>query len=52
MIKVRDIVYHRLSKLYFVCENKKHELWMNMNPFYVIPPKADIPPISYFYKGH
>lgn len=29
-----DIVYHKLSKLLFRCENKKHERWMNMNQFY------------------
>lgn len=33
-IKVGDIVFHRLSKLLFKCENKKMERWMNMNPFY------------------
>jgi len=33
-IKVKDIVFHQLSKLLFKCENKKHERWMNMNPFY------------------
>lgn len=36
MIKVGDIVYHKLSKLLFVCENKKHEKWMNMNPYYIL----------------
>jgi hypothetical protein len=34
MIKVGDIVFHKLSKLLFRCENKKHERWMNMNEFY------------------
>jgi hypothetical protein len=29
-----DIVYHKLSKLLFRCENAKHMRWMNMNPFY------------------
>lgn len=33
-IQVKDIVYHQLSKLLFKCENKKHERWMNMNPYY------------------
>lgn len=33
-IHVGDIVYHQLSKLLFKCENKKHERWMNMNPYY------------------
>ena len=36
MIKVGDIVVHKLSKLYFLCENKKHERWMNMNPYYIL----------------
>lgn len=34
MICVNDIVFHKLSKLYFRCENKKMERWMNMNPYY------------------
>jgi len=34
-IKVGDIVLHTLSKLEFLCENKKQERWMNMNPYYV-----------------
>lgn len=33
-IKKGDIVYHQLSKLLFRCENTKHEIWMNLNPFY------------------
>lgn len=33
-IKVRDTVYHSLSKLYFICENKKQEKWMNENKYY------------------
>jgi len=36
MIVKGDIVYHELSKLYFICENKKQEKWMNMNSFYTI----------------
>lgn len=36
MIKVNDIVFHSLSKLYFRCENKKMERWMNMNPYYSV----------------
>jgi len=51
MIKKGDIVLHVLSKLYFRCENQKMEKWMNMNSYYVIPPKKDIPPLSYFYKN-
>jgi hypothetical protein len=35
MIKRGDIVFHKLSKLYFRCENNKMERWMNLNPFYV-----------------
>jgi hypothetical protein len=35
MIKKNDIVLHTLSGLYFECENRKMERWMNMNPFYV-----------------
>jgi hypothetical protein len=34
-IRVGDIVLHQLSKLLFKCENKKHERWMNMNPYYI-----------------
>ena len=34
-IQIGDIVYHKLSKLLFKCENNKHQRWMNMNPFYV-----------------
>lgn len=33
-IQVGDIVYHKLSKLLFRCENNKHMRWMNMNPYY------------------
>lgn len=40
MIKVNDIVLHELSCLFFICENKKHERWMNMNPYYI---KVDNP---------
>lgn len=43
-IRVGDIVFHRLSKLLFKCENKKHERWMNMNPFYQ---KTDLKEINY-----
>jgi hypothetical protein len=44
-IRVGDIVFHQLSKLLFKCENKKHERWMNMNPFYQ---KTDLKSIDYF----
>lgn len=50
MIKVGDIVLHQLSGLYFVCENKKHERWMNMNSFYKLIQK-DIIPDKYFKKN-
>lgn len=43
-IRVGDIVYHQLSKLLFKCENKKHERWMNMNPFYQ---KTDLKKLNY-----
>lgn len=49
-IKVGDIVLHGLSKLYFKCENKKHERWMNMNPYYIRVPNDSVPE-SYFYKN-
>ncbi len=43
-IQVGDIVFHQLSKLLFKCENKKHQRWMNMNPFYV---KTNLKTIDY-----
>jgi hypothetical protein len=49
-IKVGDIVLHKLSGLYFYCENKKHEKWMNWNHYYVVVPKDSISP-EYFKKG-
>ena len=49
-IKVGDIVLHQLSKLYFRCENKKHEKWMNMNPYYKLVDKKDVPE-NYFKKA-
>lgn len=49
MIKVNDIVKHELSGLYFRCENKKQERWMNMNPYYVV--SKDVLPDTYFKKG-
>jgi hypothetical protein len=50
MIVVNDIVYHKLSKLFFICENKKHERWMNMNEYYV---KVDTPTlIDELKKGY
>lgn len=50
MIRVNDIVLHTLSKLYYICENKKQERWMNMNPYYVLQDR-DVVPRSYFEKA-
>lgn len=30
-----DYVFHALSKLWFRCENSKHERWMNENKYYL-----------------
>lgn len=49
MIKVNDIVLHTLSGLYFICENKKQERWMNMNPYYSLSDKNAVPE-GYFTK--
>lgn len=49
MIKVGDIVFHELSRLYFKCENQKQERWMNMNPFYKTV-MENLVPDSYFKK--
>lgn len=35
MIRVNDIVFHELSCLFYKCENKKQERWMNMNEYYI-----------------
>lgn len=48
-IKVGNTVLHQLSKLYFKCENKKQERWMNMNLFYKIVPDNSVPE-NYFKK--
>ena len=45
-----DIVFHKLSKLYFICENEKHVRWMNMNPYYELVSKDSVPE-SYFKKN-
>lgn len=50
MIRVNDIVFHQLSKLYFRCENIKMERWMNWNPFYVKVNPAEVPH-GYFNKA-
>jgi len=49
-IKKGDIVLHVLSSLYYKCENKKHEIWMNENRYY-IKMDINIVPESYFYKN-
>lgn len=49
MIRVHDIVFHTLSRLYYKCENQKHERWMNMNLFYVKADRSSVPE-SYFTK--
>jgi hypothetical protein len=46
-IQVGDIILHQLSKLYFICENKKMQKWMNENKFYQKVPR-DTVPIEYF----
>jgi len=50
MIKVKDIVLHTLSGLYYRCENTKHEKWMNQNPYYKLVAKDSVPE-SYFHKN-
>jgi len=49
MIKVGDTVLHRLSGLYYKCENTKQQRWMNQNHFYWLMPN-NIVPESYFKK--
>lgn len=50
MIKVKDTVLHKLSGLYFICENAKQERWMNMNPYYVLATGVILPD-TYFRKN-
>ncbi len=50
MIRVRDIVLHTLSGLYFICENNKMERWMNMNPYYEKQNEVKLPE-TYFRKN-
>lgn len=50
MIKKGDIVFHKLSNLYYICENSKMERWMNMNPFYEPCSENLILPSLYFKK--
>lgn len=49
MISVGDTVIHTLSGLYYKCESKKHERWMNENKFYRWVPDGTVDS-SYFYK--
>jgi len=49
MIKRGDIVFHKLSGLYFKCENTKQERWMNMNEYYVL--STIVLPKGYFEKN-
>lgn len=50
MIFVGSIVIHKLSGLYFKCENNKQARWMNMNPYYeLVDPR--IIPQGYFDKA-
>jgi hypothetical protein len=49
-IKVKDIVLHTLSGLYYRCDNKKMERWMNMNPYYELAPLGLVLPPLYFVK--
>lgn len=50
MIKVGDIVLHTLSGLYYYCENRKQERWMNMSTYYKTVPKDTVPD-TYFKKS-
>jgi hypothetical protein len=44
-----DIVLHKLSLLYFICENSKQARWMNMNAYYELASRDSVPE-SYFAK--
>ncbi len=48
-IRKGDIVLHKLSNLYFICENAKMERWMNLNSFYTLVNKKVVPE-GYFIK--
>ena len=50
MIRVNDIVLHLPSNLFYKCENKKHERWMNMSGFYVKVNDPLLVPKGYFNK--
>ena len=49
-IKVGDIVFHMPSGLYYRCENKKQEIWMNSTHVYVLASITDVPE-GYFNKA-
>lgn len=49
-IRKGDIVLHRLSKLYFICENDKQARWMNENIFYTKSNGVKLP-VDYFKKN-
>lgn len=49
IIAKNDQVYHVPSGLYQICENKKHEGWMNSNRYFIKANKIALPP-SYHYK--
>lgn len=42
-IKVSNVVFHSLSGLYYQCENKKQEIWMNANPYYTLAVNVNLP---------
>lgn len=48
-IKVKDIVFHKPSGLYYICENAKQEKWMNSTDSYVLASINDVPE-GYFKK--
>jgi hypothetical protein len=52
MIKKGDIVLHTLSGLFYICENKQHEKWMNENTFYRLATSDEVAalPEGYFKK--
>lgn len=50
MIVKGDVVLHSLSGLYYECENNKQAIWMNMNPYYLVASKQDVPD-GYFSKN-
>lgn len=49
-IKVGDIALHKFSGLYYICENKKQEVWMNFGDYYSGVTPTTVLPESYFKK--